>query len=289
LRVIWVLENIKCSKEFYSKFNTLLLLSSVRLWRRNNPSDYCVFYCDAITETFIKEIGVYEFWDEVIVFTPIAGINKEVFWSASKLQILSNQTEPVLILDNDTIVYKNIKPYLDLNKVWGLNLEDGAGYYPTSYDTNVSKLSIKRRWRPNALNVAFLYLPNPEFTKMYAETSIGMMREFTQIGVDNSQYLVFSEQLLLRQLLDDNQIDYGTIISNTEICYDRKWGEPDTNGLWDYNEYMLYMRHYGPYKRDIKEKKLEKEYNFELKSLFFSINFRNFHFTQYLDSNEYPK
>lgn len=289
MKVIWVLENINKRLDFYSKFNTLLLLASIRLWKRNHPNDVCFFYCDELTYDFFKKLEVLHFWDEVIIFKPTNQIDKKVFWAASKLEILSKQDEPVLILDNDTLVYKPIKKFLDLNKVWVFNLEDGTGYYPTFYDQNVRNLSVKKRWKPNAVNVSFLFLPNPTFTQEYANLSLKFMTEFTNMGVDSSQYLVFSEQLLLRQMLDDNRIDYGSIVSNYEISAERKWGKTHSLGIWDENQYMEYIRHYGPYKNHLKEKKLEKEYFFELKSLFFSINFRNFHLTQFLNSNEYSK
>jgi hypothetical protein len=289
LKVIWVLENIIGDTKFYSKFDTLLLLSSVRLWKRNNPKDYCVLYCDWLTKKFINALDVEWFWDDIIEFTPTTNIDKRVFWASSKLEVLSLQTEPVLLLDNDTIVYKNLNEYIDWDTHWVFNLEMGAGYYPTYYDEYVQRLSIKKRWKPEAVNVSFLNLPNPTFTKEYADLSLKFMSEFTEMGVENSNYLIFSEQLLLKDLLDTKQIPYKSIVSNYEISVNRDWGKEHDMGIWNKDQYMQYIRHYGAYKKKIKEKNLQKEYNFELKSLFFSINFRNFHLTDFLDSNEYSK
>ena len=67
MKIIWFLENIKKDNSFYTKLNTLLLLASVTLWKKNNPKDYCVFYCDSMTENFYKSLGVLYLWDEVIV------------------------------------------------------------------------------------------------------------------------------------------------------------------------------------------------------------------------------
>ena len=51
MKIIWVLENIKQDNKFYTKLNTLLLLASVTLWKKNNPED--LVDTSEIDETFI--------------------------------------------------------------------------------------------------------------------------------------------------------------------------------------------------------------------------------------------
>jgi len=128
LKIIWVLENIKDNQnsfDYYtnSKLNVLLLLASVNLWRKNHPEDTCVLYADDITIDALNKLKVLDFWHQVLPIPNPRKINKSVFWASSKLQVLASVKEHVIIMDNDTHIYKPIKDNLDLNKVYVHNLE----------------------------------------------------------------------------------------------------------------------------------------------------------------------
>tara|TARA_E500000318_G_scaffold112057_1_gene133747 strand:+ start:3703 stop:4557 length:855 start_codon:yes stop_codon:yes gene_type:complete len=272
MKVIWVLENIKKNFYFYSKFNTALLLASVKLWKKNNPQDKCVLYCDKLTKDLLFTLKVNNYWDEIIEYKSKRNINTEVFWASCKVEVLSQQTEPVILLDNDTLVYKNIYPYLDLNKVYVSNLEIGKGYYPTSINSYVQKLSYKPRWKTESVNVSFLYLPDPKFTKQYSELSLKLMEEFTKMNAPNPQYLIFAEQLLLKHLLEKNSVKYSSIISTYWDCKKWKWGDNHENGVWDINSSGLFYKHYGPLKDIIKGNGGGYNYKVEYNSLLNCIN-----------------
>jgi len=253
LTVIWVLENIKKnynSNDYYidSKFNVLLLLASVHLWKKHNRDDKCVLYADDLTIDFLNKHRLLEYWDSIKTLPKPRRINKDIFWAATKVEVLAELNEPAIIMDNDTHFYKPVKHLLDLDKVYVCNLEEGKGYYPTFIDEYVSKLSIKERWKPSSVNVSFLNLPDPDFTKEYAEMSLKMMEEFTSLKAPNSQYLIFSEQLLLRHLLDKKNIEYNSLISNYWSCKDWDWGSEHDKGIWTAEESEVYFKHYGPLK-----------------------------------------
>ncbi len=273
MKIIWVLENIDNDNQFYSKLNILLLLSSVRLWKRNNPEDNCVLYTDNLTKELLINANVHHFWNEIIIFNPNRNINRKVFWAASKLEILALQDEPVIIMDNDTLVFKPIKKYLDLNKVYVCNFEVGKGYYPTAIDPFIQKLSYKKRWKTRSVNVSFLNLPDPDFTQRYANNSIKMMEEFTSMGVPHSQYLIFAEQLLLKSMLDEEKIEHSSIIATNWDCKKWEWGEDHHNGLWSMIDSGTYFKHYGPLKGWIIESKADQDYDTEIKMLENCINF----------------
>ena len=277
MRIIWVLENIDNDRQFYSKLNILLLLASVRLWKRNQPEDYCVLYADSMTRDLLHELKVHHFWDEISLYSPQRKINTKVFWAASKLEILAKQTEPVIIMDNDTLVFKPIKEHLDLTKVYVCNFEVGKGYYPTAIDPFVQQLSYKARWKTESVNVSFLNLPDPEFTMMYSNMSLKFMEEFTEMGVPHSQYLIFAEQLLLKHLLDKNKIEYNSILATNWDCKLWQWGEDHSKGIWSVNDSGLYFKHYGPLKSWIKKNLGDQNYEEEVKLLLNCINFRNLH------------
>ena len=67
MKVIWVYENITREREQYSKFNTLLMLASVSLWKKNHPEDDTWLYCDNITHSLLKDLEVDSLYDNIQV------------------------------------------------------------------------------------------------------------------------------------------------------------------------------------------------------------------------------
>lgn len=278
MKVIWVLENIDNSynsKERYidSKLNVLLLLSSVHLWKKNHPTDICVLFGDELTIDTLDRLRVLDFWDEIKLLPKSRKINKEVFWAASKVEVLSEIQEPIIIMDNDTHVYKPITHLLDKDTVYVCNYEKGKGYYPTSIDPYIQKLSYKARWATESVNVSFLYLPDPVFTKKYADLSLTIMTELTALKAPNPQYLIFAEQLVLAHLLKKDNIPNKSIISTTWDCKNWEWGEDHNNGIWPVYESEIYFKHYGPLKGWIKQSKADQNYEREIAHLLSCINY----------------
>ena len=228
-----------------------------------------------MTIDLLHRMSVLEVWDEIRPLPKPRKINKSVFWASAKLQVLAEQTEPVILLDNDTHVYKPIKQYIDLANVCVTNYEVGVGYYPTSIDKYVRQLSYKPRWQTNSVNVSFLNLPDPSFTKRYAEKSLNMMEEFTEIGAPNSQYLIFAEQLLLRHMLDKENIEHKSILANYWDCKKWDWGEQHNNGVWTVEESEQYFKHYGPLKGWYLNNRGGLSYDWEMKHLLNCINIPN--------------
>lgn len=273
MKTIWVYENIQEDVKFYSKLNVALLLSSVTLWKRNHPTFECVLYCDSMTKSLLEELQVTHLWDSLILYKHELNIDRSIFWACNKVKVLSEQTEPCIILDHDTLVYKPMYQYLN-DKVLVSNLENGKGYYPNNIDPYIRQLNYKPRWKPDSLNVSFLYFPDPIFLNMYATTSLQMMEDFTQMGVPDSQYLIFAEQLLLRHLLDRENIEYQSIISTNWECNKWDWGKKHSKGIWSIEDSYVYYHHYGPLKPLIINGPLE-DYNSELQSLLNCINIKS--------------
>lgn len=273
MRVIWVLENIQEDEEFYSRFNILLLLASVSLWRKNHLDDTLCLYADELTQELLTKLNVNYLWDEIITYSHTRNIDRSVFWACNKVAVLNQQAEPCVILDNDSLVFKPIKHLLD--KVTVSNLEYGKGYYPGNLDPYIKKLSIKKRWKTDSLNVSFLYFPDVEFLKRYTDKALKLMEEFTEMKAPNSQYLIFAEQLILRDMLDTENIPYQSLVSTQWDCGKWDWGKEHNKGIWPYPESELYFKHYGPLKSFVKENKTELGYEKECKLLYNCINIRN--------------
>ena len=228
-----------------------------------------------MTIDLLDRLKVLEFWDIIKPLPSGRKINKSVFWASAKLQVLAKINEPVILMDNDTHVYKPFKHYLDLSKVYVTNYEVGKGYYPTAIDPYVQKLSYRPRWKTESVNVSFLNLPDPKFTNRYAEQSLDMMEEFTKLKAPNSQYLIFSEQLLLRHLLDKENIEHRSILSNFWDCKKWQWGEKHDKGIWTEEESSVIFKHYGPLKGWYLNNQPGFSYQDHIKHLLNCINFPN--------------
>lgn len=275
LEVIWVFENIQKSPSFYGKLDILLLLTSVSLWRRNHREDICVLYCDDMTYDILAKLKVVEFWHKVRPIPNQRRINKTVFWASSKLQVLSDVNEPTIILDHDTHVYKPLKPFLEMDKLYVTNLEKGENYYPNSTDLYVKQLSYKPRWQMDSVNVSFLNLPDANFTREYARLSLDLMEELTYLKAPNSQYLIFAEQLLLKQLLQEKSIPHKSIISTYWGCKKWDWTDNHQEGIWPIRDSYKFFKHYGPLKGKIKDSRDGENYAGELIHLLNCINMPN--------------
>ena len=272
MKIIWVLDNIKEDKSFYSKLHILILIASVRLWKKFYPNDNCVLYCDELTRDTLNTIKVLHLWNSIELFKPTRKINREIFWASAKLEVLALQTEPCILVDNDMHIYAPIKEYLDPNKFYVHNIEEGKGYYPSYVDPFVRKLSLKPRWPIESVNVAFLQLPDSNFIKEYAEGSLQLMEEFTAMDVPNSQYLIFAEHLFLRYLFEKKNIDFNSLVGTYWNCNAWEWGEDHDRGIWPIYESEVFFKHYGPLKSWILKDKADQNYKREIKHLLNCIN-----------------
>lgn len=277
MKIIWVLENIKKLDEYQGKFHTLLMLASVSQWKKYRPQDYTNLYCCQFTFDFLNKLDVLKLWDTVNIIDFVDDtIDKKVFWASSKLKILQQQTEPVIILDNDVIVYDDVVSHFEPDVTYVANLENGKGYYPLAYDEFVRRLSTKKRWKSDSVNVSLLHIPDVAFAQDYATKSIEMMREFTAMKVPNSQYLIFSEQLLLATLLREAKKQVKSIIASYWDCNLWWWKDYHDHGLWEYPESNKHFFHYGPLKRMyLNPKDKIKDYDKEVQKFVNCINLPN--------------
>lgn len=226
-----------------------------------------------MTEAVIIKANAASFFDEIINYKHTRDINRSVFWAANKVAVLGVQTEPVILMDNDTLCFKPIKHLLTDDKVTVYNFESGKGYYPGNADKYVKKLSYKPRWQTESVNVGFLHMPFPEFTREYSELSLKIMEEFTKMKTPNSQYLIFAEQLVLRHLLEKKKIPFNSLQSTIWDCDKWDFGEEHSRGFFPWPDVELYARHYGPLKKWIMNSEGDYDYDSEIKMLLNCINF----------------
>ena len=89
MKIIWVLNNIKKSKDFYGKLHTLITLASVRLWKKNYPDDICTLYCDELTLETFKQVDILQYWDKVELYIPSTKSYDKSKYTSFKYNIVS--------------------------------------------------------------------------------------------------------------------------------------------------------------------------------------------------------
>lgn len=243
-----------------------MLFASVIQWKKHHPEHFCVLYADKLTFRLVNKLNAAPLWDSTKLIGKNTKIDKSVFWASSKLQTLQTVNEPVVILDNDFVVYSSFNDYLD-EKVIVAHNEDGDNYYLNATDSYIKQVKHLIH-RPNlkAVNCSFLYLPDYTFTKGYASRSIELMEEFTKIKVPTSKYLIYAEQLLLKHMLDLHKIPYDSLVNKVYNCVEDTFIEK-CDGLIDFDTHRTYFRHYWKEKPKIKKSEDGFDYKYEVEQL----------------------
>ena len=89
-----------------------MMFASVIQWKKHHPDHICELHADTLTLGLFKRLNVTSLWDNVNLVGKNKAIDKSVFWASSKLQTLRNVKEPVVIMDNDFIVYSSFNEFL---------------------------------------------------------------------------------------------------------------------------------------------------------------------------------
>ena len=256
MNTIWVYQD---TGNGLTELDFLLLCTSVIQYRKHHPTVSTALYTDESIHSILSLRNAISLWDTVhIVPFLTEGIDRKVFWASAKLEVISTQTEPFLLLDHDFITYSNLDHTLEGYDCVFCNTEDGKGYYPLTSDEYIRKLTYKRRWKPKSLNVSYLYFNDTSFSQKYSCLSLDMMREFTNLNVPHSQYLIFAEQLLLYHLLVEDRIKSRPLIKEYWNC-DKWWwdkefkGESNIDkGIYGIEQSETSFIHYGPQKGRIR-------------------------------------
>lgn len=229
-----------------------MMFASVIQWKKHNPSYITELHIDELTYKTFNKLGVLELWDNIEILADNKFVDKNVFWASSKLQVLSRVKGPVVIMDNDFVVYKSFEKFLK-DKIVVAHEEDGDSYYLGPLDPIIRQVKhIINRPNLDAINCSFLYFPDFRFTHSYATTSLELMTEFTRLKAPNSKYLIYAEQLLLKHLLDIHEIQYETLIDKVyKSAESRFFGK--SNGIIKYKDAYKYYRHYWKEKKSIRE------------------------------------
>ena len=104
MEVIWVLENVLKTQEFYNRRRLSLLIASISLWKKYHPNHYTVLYCDKETHEVLNNLNVLHLWDEIRDLDYPDKIDRKIFWSTCKTKIISETKTPLLVVDHDFLI-----------------------------------------------------------------------------------------------------------------------------------------------------------------------------------------
>ena len=182
-----------------SDYEILTFVLSVLEWQKHNGDAYLI--CDDTAREYLDKKGIIKlFEDRVLGLEVDEAINPKVFWAAGKLFALSKLTRPMVMVDLDLIVWKNIDDLIGDSDVYGIHREHirpevypdkeyfkfKNGYeFPEDYD-----------WDALPLNTALLYIKDIDFIHKYADKAIDFMYH-TDESNENLKHMVFAEQRLL--------------------------------------------------------------------------------------------
>src|SRR6056300_484560 len=112
METVWTYENVKGLPSFYSKLNISMLIASVSLWRKYHPDHKTVLYVDDMTYELFTNLDILHLWHAIRPLIYPEKIKREIFWSGSKTKIISETKIPILVIDHDFLIFRNIDEYL---------------------------------------------------------------------------------------------------------------------------------------------------------------------------------
>ena len=185
-------------------------------WREKNGS--IVMITDKEGEKLFNNIGITDIWDKVdssLLFDS-EEIDPIMFWAGGKLLALRDFSAPCVMIDTDFIVWDKLsfgekiiathEEYLNPAIYPDISAFDMESYtFPEGLDYTV-----------NALNTAFLYMPDEDFKQYYISQAIAFMKSAKR-GGDYLTYMVFAEQRLLPMLAKKCGVEYDTLLDKNQL------------------------------------------------------------------------
>jgi len=271
MEAIWVLENVKGDKSFYSKLEMLILIASICLWKKHHPNHHTVMYCDDMTRGILEKLGVDKVWDRIEHLSYPEKISREVFWSSCKSKIISETQIPIVVVDHDFLIFTNIDEHLKNDVIFTYNEKASTWYPKENNKANKSLTNPIEYVNDLAANVSLLYLPDPQFAREYAKQTLQNHIELSAMYIDDlsANYMILSEQLMLKQWLSKREIPHKALCKNVWDCNEVRYTLEETGeGIWNHKEISRYCKHYGVDKSRLKENQQGFNYDNEIEFLY---------------------
>lgn len=215
-------------------FELLCMILSSLLWRKYNGS--IKLYTDKVGYNYYKKLNILDLWDDGIDVDTLESISEDfspsIYWAAAKIFALQAESFPVVILDTDMLVWKDLRKELADVQL--------AAFHRESIHTGcyISKKQLKKRsdyhfdsqwdWEEEPCNTALAYFNNEAFKKYYTFSSIDFMNKNNDLPPDWVSQMVFAEQRIFSMCAKKMEIPIHTFLQETYNgkCYDftHLWG-----------------------------------------------------------------
>jgi hypothetical protein len=212
MTVIWVAEDINKDGTFkQTKAEVLCTLSCLLFIKHYYPNFKTIFFVDQYTKKYYEQFEFLSLFDEVneTLLDEECGINKTVYWAAGKIIAQRSIEGPTLTLDLDFRIFDDISKFnvfeSDISCLWMEDIRNEF-YMTPQLALSYTYLDWKLPWDYNAFNTSFLFLKNESFKNLYCDLAISYMKSNYKIlpnnlsKLENSKFMMFVEQYMLRQL-----------------------------------------------------------------------------------------
>lgn len=219
MKAIHILSTLPSIDGFHPLFFEIAAMSlSAILWKKYN-GEICL-YTDDCFYKFINDNDLVTLWDSIdhSLFRSLpTTIDWSIFWAGAKHFALRNEKAPIVLLDHDLFVWKDIRDIYKGHQLITLHREDLFDCYLPK-----NKLSVADDytypdgldWSIRPCNTAFAYFARNEFKDLYVREAIRFMDGNTLKANDGNARMVFAEQRLLAMLARREGLDIETIIGD---------------------------------------------------------------------------
>jgi hypothetical protein len=200
-----------------------------------------------MSHEILSNLNLLGMWDEVRPLSYPEKINREIFWSSPKTKIISETEIPLLVIDHDFLIFKNIDEHLKDAVLYSYD-ERADNWYPPKGDIFNKQLSNPIPWVADlAANVSLFYLPDPKFAQKYGKQTLKNHEELTAMNdpLITTNHMIMSEQFMLKQWLIQDNIPHKCLSKNLWNCqkikfYDYFYVSSNEIGIWNLKESSLY-------------------------------------------------
>lgn len=215
-------------------FEILITMLSALKWRQYNGS--IILYADKISAEEYYNLGIDHIYDlgiEEKLDNIDSSIDCNIFWAASKLYALLDIQGDVAMMDNDFVIWEDIRQTLENQKLVVIHDEkiNSSVYPPQEFFNLRDNYSFKKEWdfSLSAYNTAFAYFNDDSFKNYYVTEAFKFMKGVKLIN-DRRSFMVFAEQRLLSMCAQEKNIPVKELskiielMNNNQRMYTHLWG-----------------------------------------------------------------
>lgn len=238
------------SKEFFlDDLQLVSMILSVLYWRKTNGT--IKLYTDTVGLEYLAKLNILDLWDDGIDIETINNMennykfNYKSLWAAAKIFALEQEKAPVVSVDIDLFVYKNINDFISSNKdgVVGYHFENTTtqtGYVPAEflYTPDGYEFDKNLDWSVNPINTALTYFGNENCKQIYIEEAKRFIKNNMGTSLyGNTSQMIFVEQRLLSMLCKASNTNLTSFVED-----ETKYIGPDFFHLWGLKNQLSYNK-----------------------------------------------